>query len=200
MTFGAIFCSPVVSSNAVVSPYTISELVGSSISHSMVTPVEVGVDVRVPGIIVGSVLSISSPVVAVVFVFPDESVMVIVSFGVFTSPVPVPTVPVHTTSPLAVAGFGVHIIFGIITVVPGSTHVTVVVIVVPLFAGFGLVVAVGVVGSVVSISTGPSHVVVVGPFPVLSKQSTFIVYIPSFQSGFAISKLPVELRVIHVPY
>lgn len=123
---------------------------------------------RLHGTTHGFVLSIMSPVVVPVFVFHAGSVTVIVSFGTCISHVPVPTTHVQLTSPLAVAGFGVHVIFGIVTVVHGSTQVRLVVTVVPLFAGFGLVVAVGVEGFVRSITTEPKPVVVVGPFPVAS--------------------------------
>lgn len=63
----------------------------------------------------------------------------IISSDVSTSPVPVPTVPVHVTVPVPVTGVGTQVIFAIVRVDPISTHSIVVVITVPLFAGFGLV-------------------------------------------------------------
>lgn len=64
--------------------------------------------------------------------------------------------PLHTTQtqstvPLAVAGVGLHIIHTIVIVAPSSTHVTLVVTVVPLLAGLGLVPDHGVTGALSSI-------------------------------------------------
>ena len=134
----------------VVSPYTTSELVGSSVSHSITTPVEVGVGMSVPGITPGGILSISSQVVVFVFVFPLGSVIVTISSSTLTFVDHVPTIPIHSTSHEASAGVGVQVMFGIVTVAHSSTPVTVVITVVPLFAGLGLVVAFGSDGGVTS--------------------------------------------------
>jgi len=139
-----------------VIPGILTVVPGSTFVIGRVTVVPVwaglGLIVQIVGS-VGPVLSTISPVVDPVFVFPAGSVIVMVSFGIDTSQVPVHTVQVHVTSPLASAGLGVHVMFGILTEVPSSTHVRLVVIVVPLFAGFGFVVAVGVAGAVSSTVT-----------------------------------------------
>jgi len=119
----------------------------------------------------GAVLSIARPVVSLVLVLPDGSVSVTVSSGIETSVAPVPTVPVQLTMPVASVGVGVQVMLGIERVAPDSTEVHVVVTVVPLLAGDGVVVHIGVAGGVTSMMTGQNGQTLVGQFPAVSVQA-----------------------------
>ena len=158
--------SHVVWSIIVVSPYTISELDGSSVVQVIVTHVLVEIVTGTDG--TGGVSSITKiGELTLVFVFPTGSVTVIVLLVPSRSQ-PV-AVAVQSTSPFTGVGVGVHTIHGTVTVVPGSTFESASVIVVHVCAGFGLrLTTVGSVGSVISIITGQSPVVVVGQLPVAS--------------------------------
>ncbi len=115
----------------------IAEVKSPSTSSIAVAPASIYVEptTRVIGlfhttVIAGGVVSTVSPVFRFVFVFPAASVTVIV-LSLPSSPFS-HTVHIHSTFPVASAGLGLHIIPGIVTVEPGSTHVSGSVTVVPV--------------------------------------------------------------------
>lgn len=101
---------------------------------------------------------------AQVFVFPFESVTVIV-VSVPSRP-PEPTVQLQEILPVLSAGFGVQLIHGILTVAPSSTAERLRETFVPSFAGLGerAEAMVGVLGAVVS-TTSTVLVSSVAAFP-----------------------------------
>lgn len=166
VTFGDTLSSHVVWSTTDVSPYTISELDGSSVVQVIVTHVLVIAVVGTDG--TGAVSSITNiGELTLLLVFPTGSVTVIVLLVPSRSQ-PV-AVAVQSTSPFAGVGVGAHTIHGTVTVVPGSTFESASVIFVHVCAGLGLkLTTVGSVGSVISIITGQSPIVGVGQLPIAS--------------------------------
>jgi hypothetical protein len=126
--------------------------------------------------VIGFVLSTVSPVVDPVLVFHAESVTVTVVSAPSNNPTP--TVPLQLTLPLAVAGLGEQVIHVTVTVAPASTPEIMVVISVPLFAGFGEIEStVGAAGALSSItSIGDSALVLVFP---ASSVSVIVLLLPS---------------------
>ena len=119
---------------------------------------------------IGTVISTTSPVVVPVLVFQAKSVIVIV-VSTPSSP-PVPTTHVQLIFPVTSAGFGVQVIHGILVVAHCSTPVSVVLTIVPLFAGFGVVEpTLGVLGGVLSITS----VGAVDPVEVLPASSVIVI-------------------------
>gem|GEM_PF-3992488 len=128
------------------------------VSHVTPVPVNIGVVSLIldpfVGLVItgtsGAVVSIISPVVSVVFVFPVESVTVTISSEVEICHPHEPTVHIHSTVHVPVAGLGLQLIFGIVRVAHISTPIQVVVTLVPSFAIAGEVVQVDAIGEVQS--------------------------------------------------
>jgi hypothetical protein len=138
-------------------------------------------------VITGAVLSITNTIVDPEFVFPAQSVILTILFT--PSSHPVHTIPIQSTVPLTVAGSGLQVIPGILTLAHGSTDESFVVTLVPSFAGDGEVEST--VGLFTILSIVVAHVAVTVGF-VPSSITVVRSSVPS--SNQLTSKLPVNVQ------
>jgi hypothetical protein len=159
-------------------------------------------------VITGAVLSITNTIVDPEFVFPAQSVILTILFT--PSSHPVHTIPIQSTVPLTVAGSGLQVIPGILTLAHGSTDESFVVTLVPSFAGDGEVEST--VGLFTILSIVVAHVAVIVGFvpssivatrlivpsskPLRSKLQVKVPELPQVVAQLAVFVLSVRLNEI----